>query len=242
MFNNGVFAKGETMGGLKRFLLFLFSLAGLLCVGILGIPWFGYGFYQITDLLYYDAFWIFLEVILAMTVCFLVFNIGRALFSRKHDDTVQVMSLDGGEITVTKSAVASQVTHIVEALGLGTTKDVSVNPVKGGTVSVDAKVIPQDSIDITAEAPILHEALVTGLKAMCGEKLGNVSIEFLEPKHGSSLVVPATDEPESQEPAYEGPAEVNQPVQETSDPETTSEVAPDATGDITIPMRTEKSE
>lgn len=228
------------MGGFRRFVLFLFSLTGLLCIAILGIPWFGYGTRQISNLIYLEGFWVVLEVTVAMTVCFLVFNLGRALFSRKRNDTIKVMSLDGGEITVTKSAVASQVTHIVEALGLGTTKDVSVEDAKDGTVTVDAKIVPQDSIDITSEAPVLHDALVTGLGAMCGEKLGKVSIEFLEPKHGSSLVVPVPEEPEVPKSAPQSAVE-EKPLEEVSGPVDTTD-ATDATGDITIPIRTEKSE
>lgn len=228
------------MGGFKRFLLFVFSLAGLVCLGILGMPWFGYGGRQLTFLYYLDSFWIVLGITLTMTVCFLVFNLGRALFSSKHKDTIEVMSLNGGEITVTKSAVASQATHIVEALGLGTTKDVHVEAAKNDQVDVDVKVVPNDSIDVTAQAPVLHDALVTGLSAMCGEKLGSINIEFLEPKHGSSLVVIADDDGVQTDASV--PDVVQASTEDAQVEANDNAQNPDATGDITIPMRAEKSE
>lgn len=230
------------MGGFKRFLLALFSLVGLITLVILCVPWFGYGTYELTNLVYLDSFWIFLEVCLAMTVGFLVFNLGRALFSRKRNDIISVMNVNGGDITVTKSAVASQATHIVEGLGLGTTKDVIIDVQKGSAVVVDVKVVPYESIDVTAEAPVLHEALVTGLGAMCGEKLDTVNVEFLEPKHGSSLVVPVDESDEAgaaEETAVEQP-QVSAPV--APEAEASSDATPDDTGDITIPMRSEKAE
>lgn len=224
------------MGGFKRFLLFVFSLAGLACIAILGMPWFGYGTENVINLIYIPTFWVVLEVLIAMTVLFLVFNLGRALFSRRAKDTINVMSINGGEITVTKAAVASQAGHIVEALGVGTAKDVALESGKNGVVDVHAKVLPYESIDVTAEAPVVHDALVTGLSAMCGEKLGVVSVEFLAPQHGSSLVELDTSDDVSASAGTASEATSAAP----------SDAAPldaaDATGDITIPMRTEKSE
>lgn len=239
------------MGAFKRLVLFVFSLAGLVCLAILGMPWFGYGGKNLTSLIYVDEFWVLLEVTLAMTVCFLVFNLGRALFSRKRTDVIKVMNIEGGEVSVTKSAVSSQAGHIVDALGVGTAKNVeiAVNK-KTGMVDVAATVLPHESIDITAEAPILHDALVTGLGAMCGEKLGNVSVSFLEPEHGSSLVefadngVPAAEVGEV-EAGADAPQQASDDVQtaagDAAESAALTTSAADS-GDITIPMRSEKSE
>lgn len=216
------------MGGFKRFLLFVFSLVGLVTLAILGMPWFGYGARQLSSLLYVDTFWVVLEVCLGMTVCFLLFNMGRALFSRRRDDSITIMSIDGSEVTVSRTAISSQAAHIVEALGVGTAKRVEVTALKKKPVDIDVCVLPYESIDVTAEAPVLHDALTTGLSAMCGERLGNINLEFLEPEHGSSLVVPVDES-----------AQAEAPATDTSAP--AASVA-DETGDITIPMHTEKSE
>lgn len=215
------------MGGFRRFVLFVFSLAGIACLAALALPWFGLFPDEISVLESYDAYIVAVEVCLAMTAAWLVFELGRSLFSRR-DNAVTVMDIDGGTITVTRSAVASQASHIVEALGLGVAKDVDVSASKRGPVHVVVKVTPYESIDVTSEAPVLHEALVTGLTAMCGERLGAIDVEFLEPQQASSLVVPA-DEAEGEQ---DGASAV----------ETPEAPAPDDTGDITIRMTSERGE
>lgn len=218
------------MGGFKRFLLIFVSLVGLVTLAVLGMPWFGYGVHQLTNLIYVPEFWIVLEVCIGICVVFYVILLGYGLFGRKRVDAIKVMSVDGGEITVTRSAIASQATHIVEALGIGTAKDVEVVATKNKPVDVNVDVLTYESVDVTAEAPVLHEALVTGLSAMCGERLGNINLEFLEPEHGSSLVVPVDVSDEDG-----GVTSSAADAQDTT-------AAADSTGDITIPMYTEKSE
>lgn len=215
------------MGGFRRFVLFVFSLAGIACLAALALPWFGLFPDEIGVLESYDAYIVAVEVCLAMTATWLLFELGRSLFSRR-DNAVTVMDIDGGTITVTRSAVASQASHIVEALGLGVAKDVDVSASKRGPVHVVVKVTPYESIDVTSEAPVLHEALVTGLTAMCGERLGTIDVEFLEPQQASSLVVPADEAAGEQDGA--------------STAETPEAPAPDDTGDITIRMTSERGE
>ena len=215
------------MGGFRRFVLFVFSLAGIACLLALALPWFGLFPDEIALLEEQGAYIVAVEVCLAMTAAWLVFELGRSLFSRR-DNAVTVMDIDGGTITVTRSAVASQASHIVEALGLGVAKDVDVSASKRGPVHVVVKVTPYESIDVTSEAPVLHEALVTGLTAMCGERLGAIDVEFLEPQQASSLVVPAAAADGEQDGA---PAD-----------ETPEAPAPEDTGDITLRKTSERGE
>ncbi len=207
------------MGGFRRFILFVFSLAGLFALAVLVLPLFGLGEVEIVVLMSYPAFQIAFKTGLGMLTAWLVFGLLRSLFARRPKESISVMDIDGGTITVTRSAVASQASHIVEALELGVAKDVHVSPAKHGLVAVDVRVTPYESIDVVSEAPILHEALVTGLSAMCGDRLGEVNVEFLEPQHASSLVEVASDEDEAGE-------------EQAS--------AADSTGDITIPMNVER--
>lgn len=181
------------MGGFRRFLLFVFSLAGLLCLAALALPWFGLFGDELGVLEQSEAYVVAVQVCLAMTAAWLVWSLLRALFSRR-DDSISVMSVDGGAITVARDAVASQASHIVEALGVGTASDVDVRAGRRGPVHVRVRVTPYESIDVTGEAPILHEGLVAGLTAMCGDRLGAVDVEFLEPVRPSSLVEAVTDD------------------------------------------------
>lgn len=210
------------MGGFRRFILFVFSLAGIACLAALALPWFGLFPDEIAMLEGYDWYVMAVEVCLGMTAAWLVFELLRSLLSRKRRDAISVMDVDGGAITVTKSAVASQAGHIVEALGVGEARTVDVSASRSGVVRVDVKVTPFESIDVTDEAPTLHEGLVAGLSAMVGEHLGAVNVEFLEPQHASSLVTLEEDEENDEE---------NAPAQGSG---------ADDTGDITIPMNVER--
>ena len=199
------------MGGFRRFILFVFSLAGIACLAALALPWFGLFPDEIAMLEGYDWYVTAVEVCLGMTAAWLFFELLRSLLSRKRREAISVMDVDGGAITVTKSAVASQAGHIVEA-----------SASRSGVVRVDVKVTPFESIDVTDEAPTLHEGLVAGLSAMVGEHLGAVNVEFLEPQHASSLVTLEEDEESDEE---------NAPAQGSG---------ADDTGDITIPMNVER--
>ena len=226
------------MGGFRRFILFVFSLAGIACLAALALPWFGLFPDQIAMLEGYDWYVTAVEVCLGMTAAWLFFELLRSLFSRRRREAISVMDVDGGAITVTKSAVASQAGHIVEALGVGTARSVDVSASRAGVVRVDVKVTPFESIDVTDEAPTLHEGLVAGVSegygedpyanavygvaAGGGEHLGAVNVEFLEPQHASSLVTLEEDEESDEE---------NAPAQGSG---------ADDTGDITIPMNVER--
>lgn len=210
------------MGGFRRFILFVFSLAGIACLAALALPWFGLFPDEIAMLEGYDWYVTAVEVCLGMTAAWLVFELLRSLLSRKRRDAISVMDVDGGAITVTKSAVASQAGHIVEALGVGEARSVDVSASRSGVVRVDVKVTPFESIDVTDEAPTLHEGLVAGLSAMVGEHLGAVNVEFLEPQHASSLVTLEEDEESDEENALAQGS------------------GADDTGDITIPMNVER--
>ena len=202
------------MGGFRRFILFVFSLAGIACLAALALPWFGLFPDEIAMLEGYDWYVMAVEVCLGMTAAWLVFELLRSLLSRKRRDAISVMDVDGGAIT--------QAGHIVEALGVGEARSVDVSASRSGVVRVDVKVTPFESIDVTDEAPTLHEGLVAGLSAMVGEHLGAVNVEFLEPQHASSLVTLEEDEESDEE---------NAPAQGSG---------ADDTGDITIPMNVER--
>ncbi len=137
------------------------------------------------------------------------------------------------------SAVASQASHIVEELGLGVAKDVSV-VAKHGTVTVGLKVTPYESIDVTEEAPALHEALTCGLSAIVGEHLGSVNVEFLEPQHASSLVAVADEDEDgsNEDEGEQGTDDAREPLVDVK-VDIPARAAQDA-GDITIPMHGEK--
>lgn len=221
------------MGGFRRFVLFVVSLAGVACavVPLVAMAPRATDFASMVETLAsYRGAELGYLVCALVTLTWCAANLIRALFSRRHD-AISVMDVDGGKITVTRNAVASQASRVVEESGLGTARGVDVRSSATGTVSVAVKVVPHESIDITREAPTLHDLLVRGLTAMCGERLGAVDMEFLEPEQASSLAA-AGDEADD---AYDDDAE---PVDAASDAATAAPEAdaPAAGGDITVPI------
>lgn len=90
---------------------------------------------------------------------------------------------------------------------------------------MDVKVTPFESIDVTDEAPTLHEGLVAGLSAMVGEHLGAVNSRVPRaPARQLARCARRADEGDEDE-AYAGRS-----LQASSDD----------TGDITIPMNVER--
>ena len=183
------------MGGFRRFLLFVVSLAGIACavVPLVAMAPRATDFASMVETLAsYRGAELGYLVCALVTLTWCAANLIRAIFSRR-DSAISVMSVGGGTITVARSAVASQASHIVEALGVGTASSVDVRCGAHGPVRVRVRVTPYESIDVTSEAPVLHEGLVAGLTAMCGERLGAVDVEFLEPVRPSSLVEAVED-------------------------------------------------
>lgn len=221
------------MGGFRRFVLFVVSLAGIACavVPLVAMAPRATDFASMVETLAsYRGAELGYLVCALVTLTWCAANLIRALFSRRHD-AISVMEVDGGKITVTRNAVASQASRVVEESGLGTARGVDVRSSATGTVSVAVKVVPHESIDITHEAPTLHDLLVRGLTAMCGERLGAVDMEFLEPEQASSLAA-AGDEADD---AYDDDAE---PVDAVPDAVAAAPEAdaPAAGGDITVPI------
>lgn len=91
-------------------------------------------------------------------------------------------TVDGGTISVSRDAIASQAKHTVEADGTCSADRVFVSAKKRGHVRVHVRVLPHESVDVVEKGTELHEELVRGLTAVCGDKLEDVSLEFVEPK------------------------------------------------------------
>ena len=115
---------------------------------------------------------------------------------------------------------------------------------------------PYESIDVTTEAPVLHEGLVAGLTAMCGDRLGAVDVEFLEPVRPISLVEAVTDDGSegsaaagsdaapagAADQSVAAAASEEGPAAATPSSEAPGSPASADSGEIVIPMRGERGE
>ncbi len=180
------------MGGFKRLCMGIFALAGLFALGALALTWFGPWTDLASVMLTIDVWSMVVEVCAIILGVGLLVMLLRAIFSRKPR-VVEVTSIGGDVITVTLAAIGSQASHIVEADGKCTCKHVYVEAKRRGKVRVRVKVLPRETVDVLAKGEELHAELVTGLTSLCGDKLKEVSLQFLEPENVT--VATAEDEP-----------------------------------------------
>ena len=186
------------MGFFKRLCLAVWSLAGLFFSLALGLTRFGRWTSEATALLAVDAYLYAVQVCGAILLAGLVVTLVRALFSRRPG-SVEVASVEGGSVTITRDAIASQAAHVVGSDGTCVARDVIVTSGRRGSVDVHVKVLPYNSLDVIAKGPELHDRLVRELSALCGDRLDRVSVEFLEAQQPRSVTRPEpADEPARQ--------------------------------------------
>ena len=166
------------MGFFKRLCLFVFGLAGLLVLTALVLPWFGPWTSEATALLGVDEYYIAVEALVLVTALGCLVCLLRSIFKRNRK-TVIVAKEVGDQITVTRDAIASQATHVIEEDGAYVAKRVSVWAKKRGHVRVAARVQPQMTVDTVAAGRDLHDRLVAGLTTVCGDNVDSVDLEFL---------------------------------------------------------------
>lgn len=187
------------MGFFKRLCLFVFGLAGLLALTALVLPWFGPWTSEATALLGVDEYYIAVEALVLVTALGCLVCLLRSIFKRNRK-TVIVAKEGGDQITVTRDAIASQATHVIEEDGAYAAKRVSVWAKKRGHVRVAARVQPQMTVDTVAAGRDLHDRLVAGLTTVCGDNVDSVDLEFLNaaeyaptPAHADDYAFSASD-------------------------------------------------
>ncbi|MGN0071246.1 MAG: alkaline shock response membrane anchor protein AmaP [Atopobiaceae bacterium] len=187
----------------------------------------------------------------------------RVLARRKKAQTIELEDEEGSTIAITRDAIASQATYIVEEDGSCEATKVSVYAGKHGMVSVFVTIRPHETVSAIEKGQELKQELEEGLTKLCGERIESVSLEFLAPEEPSSLSEPASydhlfEEPEEAageaepaqaedadvseaEPSEEGADEDSEETSESADAEEDADepdVRPAATGDgVTISMK-----
>lgn len=216
------------MSGFKRLCKVVFALAGLFSLGALGLTWLGPWRDVASALMVVDGYWYALQACFAVTAIGLVVMLFQGLFARKTR-TVQVATVDGGAITVTREAIASQAEHIVEADGTCTASRVHVDAKPRGHVRVAVRVLPHETADVVVKGAQLHEELMQGLSAVCGNTVEDVSLEFVEPRSYTDARADADED---------GFADVT--VEDVAEAEQGQAAAADSTSEITVPMGTSR--
>lgn len=173
------------MNGFKRFCLIVFAIAGILVLAALLLPWVGPWTVAASGLIAYD--WYLFTVELFALVCAVGFIAAFVTGVRaKRPSDIQVLDSDHGRVTIARSAVASQATYLVEADGTCMASKVQVD-CRHDRVDVAVWVEPYRSLDVRAEAARLQGRLRDGLTVLVGDRLGDVSLRFLEPRQTSDI-------------------------------------------------------
>ncbi len=170
------------MSGLKRLCMVVFVLACAFALAAFALTWFGPWTAEVSALFNLEPFALAVLACLAASAAGLLVLLARALFSRRTVRTVEIATVDGGVISVTRDAIAAQASHIVEADGTCDAARVRVDAKARGHIRVHVRVLPHETVDVVAKGAELHEELMDGLAAVCGDKVEDVSLEFVEPE------------------------------------------------------------
>lgn len=207
------------MSVFKRLCAIVFVLADLAALAALALTWYGPWTSAASALFAVGEYSLAVVACLAISAFGLLVLLLRALFSRRTVRTVEIATVDGGVISVTRDAIAAQASHIVEADGTCAAARVRVDAKARGHVRVHVRVLPHETVDVVAKGAELHEELIDGLAAVCGDKVEDVSLEFVEPE---SVTLASAQEDEAGQTAPEaGQA---------------APAAPDSTSEITVSM------
>lgn len=169
------------MGAIRKFLGIVFSLAGLICLAAFALTWYGPWVREVSSLMSYEWFYWGVAGLAGITALGLVVTLIRSLMGRKVD-TIQVSRLDGGKVTITRDAVASLTTKIIEADGTCIAEDVKVTAKPKGDIRVRARVQPISTVPVLDKGAALTQELRNGLAGLCGNALKSVDLTFTEPQ------------------------------------------------------------
>lgn len=220
------------MGWFKRLCLIVFGLVGICALAALSLPWVGPWTAEAAALVADDTYFNVLVGAVAITGVGLLFCLLRGLFAPRNRKSVVISTLDGGQITVTRTAIASQARHIVERDGTCLAAATHVRAKKRGHVRVGVRVTPLHALNVVEKGAELHDELVSGLATICADKLEEVSLDFTDPQ---DFEEPADDyeerylRPSADVPAAEAPEAGPEPR--------AREAEADGAGEIVVPMR-----
>ena len=181
------------MGGFKRFCLFVIGVAGLLAMAALLTPWFGPWTETATKLMFIYQYGVAVQVLCVIAGIGCLVAIIVALTARKVDAVI--VSSQGGQVTVTCSAIKSQAVHIIEDDGECLVDRIRVKARPRGNIDFSIRLRPLHVVDIMQKGAQLNQALVNGLAVLVGDRVGKIDLQFLDA--ASNEAAPAAAAPQS---------------------------------------------
>ena len=175
------------MNWFKRLCLFVFGLSGMLSLAALSLVWVGPWTTQARTLISENRYYfITLEALVCITALGLLLCFLSSLFSPRYPKESVIAEVPGGEITVTRTAVVSQVRHILDVDGTCYPASIHVRMHRRGRIHVNVRVRPHVPIDVVERGAVLYEKLEEGLAKVCGESVQSINLVFTEPERDTS--------------------------------------------------------
>ena len=176
------------MNWFRRLCLFVFGVCGILSLAALSLVWVGPWTSQARTLIAENRLYFFaLEAMVCVSGVGLLYCILKALLTPRNPKESIVIVLDGGQITITRHAIVSQVKHIVEADGACSAVSVHVRARKRGNIRVNARLRPHAPVDVVEYGQALHRELEQGLAKVCGDSVRSIDLVFLNPEQRGEL-------------------------------------------------------
>lgn len=227
------------MNWFKRLCLFVFGVAGILALAGLLAPWWGPYTQEATGLMEASqTYWTAIQAVSAITAVGCAICLLRALLSPRNHKYITITREGGDEITVTRTAIASQAQHIVERDGSCVAGTVRVYAHKRGHIRVFVRVTPKHTLNVVEKGEELQRELDEGLAKIAADKIKSVNLQFTEPQEAEedeslestygdvSYSVPASEPATAF--AESAPAPLSEPEVETGNDK--------ADNDITVSM------
>lgn len=178
------------MNGFKRFCYIVFAILGVLLLAALILPWVGPWTAFFTGLIAYDWYLFLIEmVVVILGLGFLGIFI-KGCVTKKRKDIV-LFTNDGDEVRITRAAIASQASYLVETDGKCYASKVIVRPRRNSSIDVKVYVEPHEEISVAKEAKVLQKRLRAGLDSLCAGRLNKVEISFTEPRVPTDIAASA---------------------------------------------------
>lgn len=207
------------MGFLKKLAMTLWFLATIFAFAALVLTIFGPWTKEALALFAVDSYSYAAQGCVAFSLIGSFVMWVRVLARRKKAQTIELEDEEGSTIAITRDAIASQATYIVEEDGSCEATKVAVFAEKHGMISVHLTIRPHETVSAVEKGRELKEELEEGLTKLCGERISSISLEFLAPEEPSSL-----SKPESYDHLFDVPAaDADAPAEEASDSVSASE-------------------
>lgn len=174
------------MNGFKRCCYILFAIIGIVLIGALILCWVGPWTTLFTGLIAYDWYLFGLEILVVLCLIGFAALFIRGVTAKKRKD-ILLFSENGDEVRITRSAIASQASYLVEQDGTCYATKVVVKARGGRSVDVKVYVEPHEPIDVAQEAKQLQKRLRSSLDTLCAGRLNRLEISFTDPRLPTDL-------------------------------------------------------